>query len=140
MNQRDRLIELIEQGVNETPCKDNENIDCTGINCKSCAIGRIADHLLANGVIVPPCKVGDTVYRLARNEDGNEWTIADFWEVVKFEVYDDELWVIDDSDNYFTEKDIGKTVFLAREEAEKSLAKLPSDVSAKIMIHFTEVE
>jgi hypothetical protein len=22
----------------------------------------IADHLLANGVIVPPCKVGDTVY------------------------------------------------------------------------------
>lgn len=24
--------------------------------------GKLADHLLANGVIVPPCKVGDTVY------------------------------------------------------------------------------
>lgn len=23
---------------------------------------QIADHLIANGVIVPPCKVGDTVY------------------------------------------------------------------------------
>ena len=79
------------------------------------------------------------MYSLACNEDGNEWTIADFWEVVKFEAYDDELWVVDDSDNYFKEEDIGKTVFLTREEAEKALTKLTDDVSSKIMIHFTEV-
>lgn len=29
-----------------------------------CQIGAIADYLIANGVIVPPCKVGDTVYEL----------------------------------------------------------------------------
>lgn len=28
----------------------------------------LADYLLANGVIVPPCKVGDMVYRIA--DDG----------------------------------------------------------------------
>ena len=32
------------------------------------AIERLADHLLANGVIVPPCKVGDTVYFVSRGE------------------------------------------------------------------------
>lgn len=30
---------------------------------------QIADHLLKNGVIVPPCKVGQTVYFLHRLEN-----------------------------------------------------------------------
>ena len=29
---------------------------------------QIADHLLANGVIVPPCKVGDWIWYVYRNE------------------------------------------------------------------------
>ena len=49
MTDRDRLIELIEQAEGQ-------------INNDMPSIEQIADYLLANGVIVPPCKVGDTVY------------------------------------------------------------------------------
>lgn len=53
MTDRDRLICLI-MGANSP--------------CVSLAEGeRIADHLLDNGVIVPPCKVGDTVYEIEYN-------------------------------------------------------------------------
>ena len=43
---RDKLIELL----------DGKSIDTTA------DVEYVVDHLLANGVIVPPCKVGDTVY------------------------------------------------------------------------------
>ena len=43
---RDRLIKLIKDIVHPYFAE------------------TLADHLLANGVIVPPCKVGDTVYYL----------------------------------------------------------------------------
>ena len=46
MNDRDRLIELIQKEV-PRPKAD-----------------YLAIHLLANGVIVPPCKVGDIVYQV----------------------------------------------------------------------------
>lgn len=44
---RERLIELIQNAVG---------------GCAKHWAEIIADQLLANGVIVPPCKVGDTVY------------------------------------------------------------------------------
>lgn len=47
-NDRDRLVELLQEYT------DNNNGG--GSNH-----GR-ADHLIANGVVLPPCKVGDTVY------------------------------------------------------------------------------
>ena len=49
MTERERLIELLLEWGN----KEND-----GVRAKS-----IADYLLANGVIVPPCKVGDKIYR-----------------------------------------------------------------------------
>lgn len=54
---RDRLIELIREAKKHTR---NANSD----------IGRnmiFADYLLENGVIVPPCKVGDKVYYINEN-------------------------------------------------------------------------
>ena len=48
MTERERLIELLKE-VN------------TMRNMRQ-GLGECADYLLANGVIVPPCKVGDTVY------------------------------------------------------------------------------
>ena len=55
--QRERLVELLKQTCH---CKDE---DCS--NCSSngiCFTYKDADHLLENGVIVPPVKVGQTVY------------------------------------------------------------------------------
>jgi hypothetical protein len=54
MTDRDRLIELLKGADNNASQKLIMDYDD--------AIADNADYLLANGVIVPPCKVGDTVY------------------------------------------------------------------------------
>ena len=54
MEMRDRLIELIRQSC----CVDVWNYHTDDFKEPN-PIETLADHLLANGVIVPPCKVGD---------------------------------------------------------------------------------
>lgn len=98
-------------------------------------IDTIADYLLANGIIAPPCKVGDTVYKCLITGDTHEPVI---WEIVI--TYGD----IDIRDvagkSYLIGRingehcgvdidfsDFGKTVFLTREEAEKALAKMKGE-------------
>lgn len=65
MEQRDRLIELL----NYIPCKTGgvcsalDGGRCVDLDkLDRCQIEAIADHILADGWIRPPCKVGDTVY------------------------------------------------------------------------------
>lgn len=77
-----------------------------------------ADYLLKSGVIVPPVKVGDTVYCFGLIDNVDSGTVYAVSE-------DDTLWF---SVRYksglrydHTASDIGKTVFLTREEAEKAL-------------------
>lgn len=48
---RDRLIELLEDTLHEWECDAQPE-----------TISQIAENLLESGVIVPPCKVGDTVF------------------------------------------------------------------------------
>lgn len=67
MTDRDRLIELIKD-VEENPEKtcphflEADCFDCPYDKDEDCdREARKADYLLANGVIVPPCKVGDYV-------------------------------------------------------------------------------
>jgi hypothetical protein len=60
-----------------------------------------------------PLKPGDTIYRPE--------ALQYCWMVIRAEIYEDEILFIDDSDNIFSFDDIGKTVFLTREEAEKAL-------------------
>lgn len=51
---RDRLVELVKASVYGNI---DEGFDGPVLNCEN-----VADHLIENGVILPPCKVGDTVY------------------------------------------------------------------------------
>jgi hypothetical protein len=104
MTDRDRLINLIQDSVN---------------GCARHWAEIIADYLLANGVIVPQCNFKDTIYRI-----GSKSEIYGDWELMYIQVYPDEILYIDDSDNYFTAEDIGKTVFLTKEEAEEKLKEL----------------
>ena len=67
-------------------------------------------------LVILPCKVGDTIYRC-----GDLIKKIYEWQIDYVEVYEDETVFVDDSDNTFVEADIGKTVFLTREEAEKAL-------------------
>ena len=66
-------------------------------------------------LVVLPCKLEADIFRLGVKEVRGDWQVA------YAEVFPDEIVMIDDSDNVFTEEDIGKTVFLTREEAEKAL-------------------
>lgn len=50
---RDRLIELIRKGDFKYLLSDKSKKDCTSF---------LADYLLENGVIVPPCKVGEDIW------------------------------------------------------------------------------
>ena len=89
-----------------------------------------ADYLLNNGVIVPPCKVGDTVYvpwKYAHTEGISSLSVTSIvfdgkkpYIVTNFETGDKgflELY------NYgvFCFDDFGKTVFSKKEAAEKAL-------------------
>ena len=70
-------------------------------------------------LVVLPCKVGDTIYRC-----GDPIKKIYEWQIAYVEVYEDETVFVDDSDNTFVEADIGKTVFLTHEEAEKALEEV----------------
>lgn len=92
----------------------------------------VADCLLANGVIVPPVKIGQMVY-IPWNYDGTNG-IA-FSEVTRIIIDGTGSYAITDlcsDDDGFLEKynygkfdfaDFGKTVFLTRKGAEKALAE-----------------
>lgn len=101
MDQRERLINLIIAAVN---------------GCSRHWAEVIADHLLANGVLVPPCKVGDTVYVPGK------WVkeVIPF-VIVRVDVYGDVVEFIDDSENVYDLEDFGKTVFLTRKAAEEKM-------------------
>ena len=113
MTDRDRLIELIKQGENNTPCAENEDIDCTEINCGACVRGGIADYLLANGVIVPPCKVGNTIYKTSI-----------LGEIIELKAKSFDCEVITEPYNSIPFSTLNKTLFLTKEEAEEKLREL----------------
>ena len=75
-------------------------------------VANLADHLIDNGVIVLPCKIGDTVYRICKRKydvDGYGMQFIEDWGIVT---------------NAFSlgmYHEIGKTVFLTREAAEEAL-------------------
>lgn len=105
---RERLIELIEEVVTINGSVYSEDI---------------ADYLIANGVIVPPCRVGDTVYAVS-NYYGGEWQIYEC-RVDNFTVYKTNTFMsIGNREGYIFGAnicEIGKSIFFTRELAEKAL-------------------
>ena len=102
---RDRLIELMQEwGTKNTDSFPFENV---------------ADHLLANGVVCLPCKAGSQIYRIIGENTLNPKIGR--WDIVSLTIYPDEIGYVDDTDNWIPLKDIGKTVFITREEAERAL-------------------
>ena len=75
----------------------------------------LADYLLKHGVIALPCKVGDKVYR-----PSDCLGVVQF-VIISFNIYESEMFFTDDSENIIYLPDIGKTVFLTREEAKQAL-------------------
>ena len=129
MTERERLTELI---MNTPKIPVIINGRAQGRTYQTAR--NIADHLLANGVIVPPCKVGDTVYYL-----NTQYHMA----LYRNKVYEAKvarivvtslgvalvIHIRDDSGCCEVPdiRDFGKTVFLTLEEAEKALAERSND-------------
>ena len=102
---RDRLIELLNEA--------NQKSNIIGT-------GDTAEYLLANGVIVTPCKVGGVVYSVCdcinRPEKLFITALHQYEKYISFSALSRSQ-----RKYVFETTDIGKTVFLTREEAEKAL-------------------
>ena len=121
MSDRDRLIELIKNAEYESLKYEMANKFYPFDDYKSRS-EFIADYLLENGVIVPPCKVGDTVYVVSQGQG-----FCMRWNVYEGKVVDIHL----NRHNKLTirvengEKFFGYFepcfIFLTKEEAEEKL-------------------
>ena len=97
---RDRLIELIQTSVG---------------GCARHWAEVIADHLFAEGVIVPPCKVGDMVYCIRYGKARKPY-------VKPLEVHTITAWRNGTFSVFTTKEDIWNiSAFATKEEAERSL-------------------
>lgn len=122
---RDRLIELLKQKICPGPCFKCEYYDAELKRPREyCAAESRADHLLANGVIVPPCKVGDKVYMID-DYDCEPYVLdvkIDHIKIDKISVWVGLRYPLGIKHTPLVPvDDIGKTVFLTREEAEQAL-------------------
>ena len=130
MTDRKRLIELLENCIKENVGVNDPNVSF------EVDYEMIADYLLAKGVIVPPCKVGDTAYKITHLCGGEtiivkgtviEITMTE--KSPKSKKVDCRFYFWADGEE-FTRRmysiwcwwfDIGETVFLTKEEAEEKL-------------------
>lgn len=127
--QRERLVELIKNADTDKNLGWYDLYDLC--DKKGGCAEYFADYLLANNVVVLPCKVGDTVfsfngdfgvvlpYLVGNLNIGYMGKSGEYWnyEANCHDPETDEL--LDGID--FEIDDIGKTVFLSRAEAEKAL-------------------
>lgn len=110
---RDRFVELLKMSRTLDTLYDTDWEDA-------------ADELLAAGVIVPPCKVGDMVYVLCE----------DFGSIFPCQIrtmnYVDGMWQGEMVNTWvhargsiynWTETEFGTGIFFTKEEAEKALAE-----------------
>ena len=101
MTDRERLIDLMIEAKRTDP----ETGSFTDY---------LADYLLEHGVIVLPCKVGDTVYHVFPKKGIQTNTVR------QIRIGSCGMNIFD-FNGFFEPSDFGKTVFLTREEAEKAL-------------------
>lgn len=109
MTERKKLIDLLQ----------NVPADYEGNR----GVGTIADYLLENGVIVPLINETDTVYVVLLNK------VLKF-DIISVNLFQNRLLYKGQHglnlSYIFRPSDIGKTVFLTREEAEKALEERKS--------------
>ena len=132
---RERLIKLLC----EVECKGDDRRDggCgyrQGERCNSiekldmCMLGRIADHLLENGMIVPPYRCGTVVY-VVRSQTSNGKNLYMRKERIDhYRTFNNGTFMIFESGRISVRDDQwGRCVFATPEEAEQALKGGESD-------------
>ena len=117
MDVREKLVELLK----EAPYNIFDN-KLKGMLFDSC-LGMIANHLINNGVTVLPVQVGDRLYEVTGRKTISVYKVKAirvelFGLFIEWEIVEGFVW---QSLSGINAGEIGKTVFLSREEAEKAL-------------------
>ena len=129
MTDRDRLIELLKK-IEYTPFPEMTMKSNLGNQFTDYALNCIVDELLANGVIVSPCKVGDTVYYIHETFYDNEYMKAkedelDFSKIIKIverpNCKTNLILERTEFDWLLMDSWLKGDIFLTKEEAEKAL-------------------
>lgn len=118
MTDREKLVELLD----EVQYQGNS----TEVGVNYVFNGTIADHLIANGVLIPPCKVGQEIWMVyspkhpANPNDKGKWFMLQ--DGVQRIIYGAkglsiETWNM----GTIPAKEIGKKLFFTQEEAEATL-------------------
>ena len=125
----DKMIWLKDQGLKIEPCEMNSH------HCRM-ILEKLAEYedLEEQGLLVRlPCKIGDTVYRV--NAGAKQPIIPMTVSEIHFLCYKNERAVRFDAigkedrgESCYRLEDIGKIVFLTREEAEKKLEELKNEI------------
>ena len=117
MDVREKLVELLK----EAPYNIFDN-KLGGMLFDSC-LGMIADHLINNGVTVLPVQVGDRLYEVTGRKTISVYKVKAirvelFGLFIEWDIVEGFVW---QSLSGINAGEIGKTIFLSREEAEKAL-------------------
>ena len=118
---RERLIEILKLGSCPSPYLCDEN--CKYANLERCYEERTADLLLEHGVVLLPCKVGDRLYEVTGRKTVSVYKVKAirvelFSLFIEWDIVEGFVWK---SLSGINADEIGKTVFLTREEAERAL-------------------
>lgn len=113
MTDRDRLIELLRN---------------SGASFENALPEEIADYLLANGVIVPPCKVRDRLYAIFNNK-----VVKGIAKALEIVIEENKISYIVGLQFFkgiimFKSFSFGKNIFLTKEEAEAKLKEMKNNV------------
>lgn len=123
---KNRLAAYEDTGLTPEQCENAKVIIESAFSDDTSKAERIRELLKADKagcVVVSPCKVGDTVYEVTNRKTISEYRVKEicvelFCTFIKWDVV---AGFVDKSIFGVSVDEIGKTVFLTREEAEKAL-------------------
>lgn len=131
MTEYENIIKILTNAKNECLfLMGGGCIDCSHKGKANCTIEHFAQYLLRHGVTALSCDAGDKVYAIL----DYDWGIGE-QKIAEYEIYNVSLNKTDHTqiryaaqcrshdldDIWFYEDDVGKTIFLSYEEAEKEL-------------------
>ena len=121
MSDRDRLVELLKNSPYLDVCYADYG-----------TYEKAADNLLSNGVIAPPCKIGDKIYMLVtKHTHSFEFDNGKMVRKNNQHTFIKQTYLAES--NFFRVlRDFGKTVFLTREEAEQALRERKNNVQTQM--------
>lgn len=124
MTDRERLIDLIKKAgkqelIDFFTADLDKAIDMSGGTQFNGTVEYLAAYLISNGVIVTPCKVGDTIYQT----DGVRIYTSTIYEIT----YTSNKVILVTENIVFDEQAINNSIFLTREEAERALKENKRD-------------